>query len=146
MTNNPLSDPIVIDENKLYFFTSLSLNRYYTVFAGWLRSDLIKAFEKIEEGQSYAHIRLNVGEHLFINNIGAPLYLLNYENDDIYQFAGDDQELNLFPSGNIPAGLEMDPTIDFPTYFTREVEPLIEFKLFNQFYAQRNGEWVQLKI
>jgi hypothetical protein len=140
------NNPIIIDENVLYYFTALSDNRYNTVFAGWLRRDLIKAFEMVEPGQSYARITLTVGENLFINNVGAPLYLLDYENDDIFDFAGDGKELDLFPSGNVPEGLEMDSVIDFPTYFTRDVEPLIEFKLFNKFYAQRDGVWVQLKI
>ena len=49
-------------------------------------------------------------------------------------------------SDNVPEGLEMDAVIHFPTCFRRDVEPLIEFKLFNKLYAQRDGAWVQLKI
>jgi hypothetical protein len=138
---------IEINDDTLYYFTALNnKNQYETVFAGWLRRDLIKAFQKIDGVGSFAHIRITLGENTFIANVGSPLYLLNYENDDIFMFAEDNDELNLYPSGNLPPELDMDPVIDYPPYFTEGVEPLIEFKLFNKFWAQRDGLWVQLEV
>ena len=141
-----MSEPITVDENKLYYFCALADDKYYTAFIGWIRQDLIKAFQMIEQGQSYVQIRITVGENRFITNVGAPLYLLNYENDDIFNFAGDDEELDLFPSGNPPADLAMESIIDYPTYFNKGVVPLIEFKIFDKFYAQKNGMWVPLLL
>ena len=134
------------DEDDLYYFTTLANNRYETMFIGWLTDEMIKAFEEVDGVESFANIKLTVGENTFVANIGAPLYLLNYENDDIFEFAGDNNELDLYPSGNIPDDLDMEPIIDYPTYVTREVEPLIDFKLFNRFYANNNGVWVPLDI
>src|SRR5579859_472992 len=95
-----------VDESVLYYFTAKSDNKYHTVFAGWLRRDLIKAFEQIDGVGSFAHIKLILGENTFIANVGAPLYLLNYENDDIFEFAEDNDELDLYPSGNLPHELD----------------------------------------
>lgn len=138
--------PIEIDEDKLYYFTALHENKYHTIFVGWLRVDLIKAFKEVDGVSSFAHIRMTVGENTFISHIGAPLYLLDYEDDDIFEFAGDNQELDLFPSGNYPDDMDMEPIIDYPSYFTKDVEPMLQFKLFNKFWAQRDGEWLELDI
>jgi hypothetical protein len=137
---------IEIDENELYYFTAYSEEKYHTLFMSCLRRDIINAFEEVDGVSRFAQIKLRIGENLFISNIGAPVYLLNYRNDDIFEFAGDNQELELFPSGSIPENLDMETVIDFPSYFTKGVEPLIEFKLFNKFWAQDNGVWVPLNI
>jgi len=140
---------IEINENVLYYFTALNDQRQYvTLFVGWLRRDLIKAFEQIDGVGNFAHIKLTIGENTFVSNVGSPLYLLNYENDEIFNFVetGQNDELDLFPSGNVPDELEMDPVIDYPAYFTEGVEPLIEFKLFNHFWAQREGMWVPIDV
>jgi hypothetical protein len=137
----------IIKENKLYYFTALNdKQQYQTIFVGWLRVDLIKAFEAVDGVSSYANIKMTVGENTFTAHVGAPLYLLDYENDEIFNYAGDSGELNLFPSGNIPPDLDMSPIIDFPSYFKKGVEPLIEFKLFNKFWAQLDGAWVPLDM
>jgi hypothetical protein len=139
-----------VDEDKLYLFTVFSDAKYHTVFPGWLRRDFIKSFEALETldpGVSRcAHVRLSLGENTFVTDVGAPLYLLDYDEDDIFEFASDNRELDLFPSGNIPADLDMEPVLDYPTYFTKGVEPLIKFKLFNQFCANRDGVWVPLEV
>ena len=138
---------IEINEDELYYFTARNKpGQYETLFVGWLRRDLIKAFEQIDGVGSYAHMRLTVGENTFVTNVSAPLYLLNYSNDRIFEFAGDNGELDMFPSGNIPEDLEMDPVIDFPSYFTKDVEPYIEFKLFNKFWANKDGVWIPLTV
>lgn len=138
--------PYEIDEDQLYYFTARQDGVYHTAFVGWLRRDLVKAFEHIDGVGSYAHIRLTIGETTFITNVGAPLYLLNYENDDIFEFAGDNNELDMYPSGNVPDDLGMDPIIDFPSYFTKGVEPLIKFKLFNKFWENKDGIWIPLNV
>jgi hypothetical protein len=135
-----------IDEDALYYFTAKQGDKYRTLFIGWLRHDFIKSMEQIDGVGSYAHIKLTVGENTFVTDVGAPLYLLNYENDSIFEFAGDNGELDMFPSGNIPDDLDMDPVIDFPSFFHKEVEPLIEFKLFDKFWAQHEGMWVPLDV
>ncbi len=135
-----------LNEDVLYYFTALHQERYHTVFVSWLRRDLIKAFEQLDGISSYAHIVLNIGENVFISNVGVPLYLLNYENDDIFEFAGDHEELELYPSGDVPDNLDLEPVIDFPTFFEKGVEPLLEFKLDNRFWAQKNGLWIPLDI
>ena len=77
-----------------------------------------------------------------------PLYLINYENDDAFAFVeeGQNQELELFPSGNIPEDLDMDPVIDYPRCFSKGVEPHIEFKLFNKLWANQDGEWIPIDV
>ena len=138
--------PIEIDEDKMYFFTVLSENKYHTVFIGWLRVDLIKAFHEVDGVSSFANIRMNIGENTFISHIGAPLYLLEYDDDAIFDFAEGIQELDLYPSGNYPDNLDMEPIVDYPSYFTKDVEPLIKFKLFNKFWTQIDGDWLELDI
>lgn len=138
--------PIEIDEDKLYYFTALHGNKYHTLFIGWLRMDLIRAFKSVDGVSSYAHIRMTVGENTFIAHVGAPLYLLDYNNDDIFDHAGELGELDLFPSGNIPPNLEMEPVVDYPTYFKKSVEPMFEFKLFNKFWVQEDGHWLELDV
>ena len=138
---------IVVDEDKLYYFTSLNeKGQYETLFVGWLRLDLIKAFKAVDGKTSYAQIRMSVGENTFLTYVGSPLYLIGYNNDEAFNYAGELGELNLFPSGNIPPNLEIGPVIDYPSYFEKGVEPLIEFKLFNQFWAQQDGMWIPLDI
>jgi hypothetical protein len=135
---------IKVDENEMYYFTAFSEGKYQTLFVCWCRRDFIKAFEAINGVSNFAHIKVSLGEHTFITDLNAPLYLLNYENDKIFEFAGDYNELDLYPSGNTPTDSDMGRTIAFPSYFTKGVEPLIEFKLFNKFWVQREGAWVPL--
>jgi hypothetical protein len=137
---------INVDEDQLYYFTALSEGNYQTLFVGWLKRDFLKAFEVINGGSNFAHIKISLGEHTFITVINAPLYLLNYENDKILEFAGDCNKLDLYPSGNTLTDSDMGRTIDFPSYFTKGIEPLIEFKIFNKFWVQREGAWVPLNI
>lgn len=141
-----MSNIISVDENKLYYFTVFRDDRYYTVFPGWIRRVLIQAFRSAEPGESYVAMKMNAGEHTFISDIGKPLYLLPYDNQEVSRFGRDFEDFEFFPSGNIPEDLEYDPVIRFPSYFTADVKPLIEFRLFNTFQAQQNGVWVPLEI
>jgi hypothetical protein len=137
---------IQIDEDTLYYFTCLVEDKYHTLFVGWLREDLVKAFKSLKEGSSFAYIKLCIGEHTFINYVSKPLYLLEYDDDDIFEFAGDNNELDLYPSGKVPEDLGMEAILDFPSHFEYGVTPMIKYKLFNEFCINQNGIWIPLDV
>jgi len=135
-----------LDESSLYFFTGFAEGAYQTLFVGWITAKLVSQFSEFKEGEGSAYIKVSVGEHTFINYIDGPLFLLNFNDNDIFEYAGDDYVLDLFPSGEIPENVDTDRMIDFPTFFEPEVENLIEYKLSDGLYAHKNGLWIPLEI
>jgi hypothetical protein len=145
--NNPVLE---IAKGKLYYFLLLHKGKYYTVAIGWINEDLIATFTSgfnvMETFPSFILTKINVGEHTFAIQTSEPIYLLDYENDDAFEFAGDKGELDLFASGRVPPDAHCDPVIDFPSYWEKGVEPMIDFKLADQFYHQKNGVWIPLEM
>ena len=135
-----------IDEDKSYYFLCQVGDKYHTLFVGWLREDLIKAFAELDPDEGFAYIKINVGEQLFINYIDRPLFLLNFENDAAFEFAADVSELVLFPSGKVPPDLDLPLAIKFPSYWTKGVGPMLDLKLGERLYQQVNGVWIPVEI
>jgi hypothetical protein len=133
-----------IDQSTVYYFLYRLNGNYYTLFLSFLGPELVHAFAEREEA-GLAYIKVKVGEHLFITYLDGPLYLLEYEKDGALEFAGDDADLTLFPSGT-EENVDLPPVIDFPTYWTAGVEPLLDLKLDGGLHRQTNGEWVKLTI
>ena len=138
--------PLTIDESELYFFTYLQDSVFVPAYVGWLNKDTIKAFEAVGKTQQDLVLITEIAEIKFVVKTAVPLYLIAYDNDEIYEFASDDNTLDLFPSGIVPSDSDFDREISFPSFFQAEVQPYIEFKLFNTLHMQQNGAWVQLTL
>lgn len=136
-----------INPDSTYYFTCLVNGVYQTLFVAWISEELIKAFELLENAE-HGHVRINVnvGEHSFMCCVDRPVYLISFDNDDVFKYAGDDNTLELYPSGNLPEDPEMLTVIDFPTYFNIGVAPLIDFRMGNQFCQQVNGIWIPIEL
>lgn len=140
---------VEIDENELYYFLTLQNDRFNTGFVGWLTEDLVYAlteyFTTGDPTAAYYQIKMNIGKNRFLIDSNQPLYLLSYENDAAFEFAGDSGELEIFPGGNVPTNLSIDPYIDFPSFWHKEVESMLEFKIAETLYQNRNGVWTPLE-
>ena len=138
---------ITINDETEYFFTCPYLGRYQTLSIGWIREDLIKALkvDKDKVSRFIYKIEMKVGENLFICHVDKPLYLINCRNKPIFNFAGDHNQLNLYPT-NVPENLDIAPIIDFPSYFTKGVEPLIDYMISDEFYVHQGNQWTPVDI
>src|SRR6266566_1263624 len=134
-----------IDASEVFYFLNLLGDKYHTLFVGWLREDFIQAFYDLDPESGLAYFNINVGKHTFTTYTDQPVYLLPYENTEALEFAGDDNELVLFPKSGMPSELG-PPTIKFPTYWTKGVEPFFQFRLGNPFSRHVNGIWVPLSL
>src|SRR5258707_15082119 len=127
-----------LDEDALYYFLQLNDGKFYTQFIGRLKEDrlitLLEYFSLHDKGKAYIWIEINVGENTFIVKTDQPFYLVNLDNDDAFEFAGDDGVLELYPSGNVPSDPDLAETVDFPTYWENGVESMIDFKIADKFY------------
>ena len=137
---------IEIDENILYFFTYFKDNVYKTALLCFMSPVLLLPFEKLIPGKGHAHIQANLGENQFILNIGVPLFTIDYNCEAAYEFASDDDQIDLYPSGKVPPGKEADRLLYYPSYFNKGVEPYLQYKVFNKIYVNDNGRWVRIKI
>jgi hypothetical protein len=137
---------IEIDEDVLYFFTYFKDNVYKNALLGFITKDLIEPFKLLKPGKGYAHIHAFVGENQFNLNVGVPLYLIDYNCEEAYEFASDDDQLDLYPSGNVPEGQGEDRLLYYPTYFNKGVEPFLRYKMFDKFYMKEQGEWIRIKV
>jgi len=134
-----------IDEATLYYFLCPFEDRYYTLFIGMLRPELIQAFKEMEQPDGHAIIRIKIGEHQFISVVDRPVFVVEYDCDQALEFAGDAGQLTLFANGS-PEDTDLPPVIEFPTYWTGGIEPMLQFKLGSEFCANEHGVWVPLDI
>jgi len=134
-----------IDEATLYYFLCPCEDKYFTLFLGMLRPELLQTFKDMQQPDGRAIIRIRIGEHTFQAIVDRPVYLLEYICDEALEFAGDAGQLTLFANGS-PEDTDLPPVIEFPSYWTVGVEPLLSFKLGSEFCANEHGVWVPLDI
>lgn len=141
-------DEPLLNEEDLYIFTTPYGGKFHSLFVCYLSEDLVTLFTGMitPEQKFLFKIDVGVGEHKYQCIIDQPMYLLNHTNDDIFQHAGDGQMLNIYPSGNVPEDYVGEVVLDFPTYFEPEVEQYFDYRLFNDFQAKIDGQWVVLDI
>ena len=141
MTNSNVGQK---DEAMYYFLGKLG-DKYHTLFISWISDELVDGFKSWKTGKEAGIFDLRVAEHKFVVMTDEPMYLLNLDNKDALRFAGDDGKLDLFPSRRIPANVTFPTVIDFPSYWTKEVEPLLELKLADGLYKKVNDVWVPVE-
>src|ERR1017187_5248599 len=99
-----------INEDKFYYFLTLQKGRYNTGFVSWLTEDLVNGlteyFATCDLHDVCFHLEMSIGENRFVFETNQPLYLLDCEKTNAFEFAGDDNKLGIFPSGNIPVEFE----------------------------------------
>jgi len=133
------------DQSATYFWLAPKDDRYYTLFISGLLDELVDALIHKKPDETAA-VRNQVGENTFLAVFDGPVYLVNREDNEALKYAGDDGKLELFPSGNIPDLEDSLPIIDYPTYFTKGIEPHLEWKLNGNLFRQFNGVWVPVTI
>ena len=133
-----------IDGSAIYYFLAHLDDKYYTLFIGFLRPELVHSLAELKEGYQ-VYIKIKIGEHTFALCIDRPLYLLDYDEVGALEFAGDDRKLELIPSGG-PVDTDVPPVIGFPSYWTAGIEPMLEFKFEGGLYAQENRVWKPLDL
>lgn len=137
--------PHEIDNDSVYYFIKPHADRYYTLFIGWMAPELKDALINLKDG-AVAQVRLNVGENAFCASFDGPVYLLNTEQQEALAYAGDDDKLELFPSGNGPELGDVPSIIAYPTYWLKGIEPMLEWKFDCNLFHQSNGVWVPTTI
>jgi hypothetical protein len=138
--------PVIVDDEELYFFTYLNNNVYVPAYIGWLDRNTIKAFELVGKIQKDLRLTTQIAEIKFVVKTAVPLYLIPYDNDEVYEFASDDNTIDLFPSGLVAEDSTFDREISFPSFFYPGVKLHIEFKLFNELHMQQDGKWFRINI
>ena len=135
-----------LNEDTLYYFLCPFKDRYYTLYLGWLNKILIEAFRKLGEEEGHIYIQSEFEQHTFINYIDQPLFLIEFDKEGIEKYYSDDHELELEPEeGEVYKDNEPD-TINYPAYFTKGIESLLDYKLGKHLYANVKGEWIQIKL
>jgi hypothetical protein len=98
-------------------------------------------------GQAQASIIMKVGQNTFVSIVDRPLYLVAFDKEIIFDYAGDDRELELVPASEALDLNGFDSNvIDFPSFFTKDIEPHLDYKLGNFLYKNVSGIWVPTDI
>lgn len=139
-----------LDSNQIYFFLCLHDNKYHNLFPSKIIGDLVRAFKEMDEegGKAQASIVMKVGQNTFVSIVDRPLYLVEYDKEEIFDYAGDDGELELIPTTDDPVELNgfSSNIIDFPSFFTKDIELYLDYKIGNNLYKNISGIWVPLDI
>jgi hypothetical protein len=136
----------MVDENVIYYFLCPVQDKYYTLFIAWLGKDLIQAFQQLDEENKQIYIKIIMGSHTFVTYVDRSIFLVEFKNNAIFEFASDNEKLELFLEMEKPPELDMPLIVNFPRYFNKGIEPLLKFKLGPEFSVQQDGAWLPLKI
>ena len=141
--SEPSKEPI---DSDLYIFTVLHKGQYVPVFVGPLVPAMIKAYPPNGHLKGkVVHIGCRAGDRKFECDVDREMFLVNAKLD-LPGIAMEVEKLDMFVNKKKPAGAG-DTTINYPKYFTRDVEAYLTYKLCHRIYERDDdGEWVELEL
>lgn len=122
---------------EIYSFTSPHADMFYTLFFGPLLPYLIN--------KDTSSIRVKVGERIYIGSTDKPMFLIPIDSVHCDKFASHREEINFYPSGNVPAG--MNPKTIIPFSFNKNVYPHFDYQINNgKLYKHENNKWIHVQM
>ena len=135
----------IINDQDLYFFLTRKDGRYYTLTLAPLTEELTHSLVCRTDDEAVV-VSSKIGDNKFFAIVHGPVYLLDRKKTEALVYARDLEKLELCPSGNVADWEDFEPIIDYPTYWTNGIEPMLEWKFEGNFFHQINGNWIPLEL